>query len=68
METKTKIIQLIGSLNPDGFQTYILNISHYDKIHNIRRGVWTVYQKKGLLYTEFLKKLKRPFLANHTSK
>ena len=56
MQTKTKIIHLIGSLNPGGVQTYILNISHYDKIHNIRREVWTLYQKKGLLYTEFLKK------------
>ena len=56
MENKTKIIHLIGSLNPGGVQTYILNISHYDKIHNIRREVWTLYQKKGLLYTEFLKK------------
>ena len=33
-----------------------LNISNYDNIHNIRREVWTLYQKKGLLYTEFLKK------------
>ena len=56
MQTKTKIIHLIGSLNPGGVQTYILNISNYDKIHNIRREVWTLYQKKGLLYTEFLKK------------
>ena len=56
MQTKTKIVHLIGSLNPDGVQTYILNISNYDKIHNIRREVWTLYQKKGLLYTEFLKK------------
>ena len=56
MENKTKIIHLIGSLNPGGVQTYILNISHYDNIHNITREVWTLYQKKGLLYTEFLKK------------
>jgi len=56
MLTKTKIIHLIGSLNPGGVQTYILNISNYDNIHNIRREVWTLYQKKGLLYTEFLKK------------
>ena len=53
---QTKIIHLIGSLNPGGVQTYILNISNYDKIHKIRREVWTLYQKKGLLYTEFLKK------------
>ena len=56
MQTKTKIIHLIGSLNPGGVQTYILNISDYDKIHKIRREVWTLYQKEGLLYTEFLKK------------
>ena len=56
MQTKTKIIHLIGSLNPGGVQTYILNISNYDKIHKIRREVWTLYQKKGLLYTEFLKR------------
>ena len=56
MQTKTKIIHLIGSLNPGGVQTYILNISNYDNIHNIRREVWTLYQKNGLLYTEFLKK------------
>ena len=56
MQTKTKIIHLIGSLNPGGVQTYILNISNYDKIHNIKREVWTLYQKEGLLYTEFLKK------------
>ena len=56
MLTKTKIIHLIGSLNPGGVQTYILNISNYDNIHNIRREVWALYQKNGLLYTEFLKK------------
>ena len=56
MQTKTKIIHLIGSLNPGGVQTYILNISNYDNIHNIRREVWALYQKNGLLYTEFLKK------------
>ena len=56
MQTKTKIIHLIGSLNPGGVQTYILNISNYDKIYNITREVWTLYQKKGLLYTEFLKR------------
>ena len=56
MQTKTKIIHLIGSLNPGGVQTYILNISHYDKIHNIKREIWTLYQKKGSLYNEFLKK------------
>tara|TARA_B100000073_G_scaffold343278_1_gene347785 strand:+ start:3431 stop:4576 length:1146 start_codon:yes stop_codon:yes gene_type:complete len=47
---------LIGSLNPGGVQTYILNISNYDKVHNIKREVWTLYQKEGLLHTEFLKK------------
>tara|TARA_Y100001958_G_C21220691_1_gene546044 strand:+ start:495 stop:1667 length:1173 start_codon:yes stop_codon:yes gene_type:complete len=56
MLTKTKIIHLIGSLNPGGVQTYILNISNYDNIHNIRREVWALYQKNGLLYNEFLKK------------
>ena len=56
MQTKTKIIHLIGSLNPGGVQTYILNISDYDNIHNIRREVGALYQKNGLLYTEFLKK------------
>ncbi len=56
MQTKTKIIHLIGSLNPGGVQTYILNISNYDKVHNIRREVWTLYQKEGSLYNEFLKK------------
>ena len=56
MLTKTKIIHLIGSLNPGGVQTYILNISNYDNIHNIRREVWALYQKNGLLYPEFLKK------------
>ena len=56
MLTKTKIIHLIGSLNPGGVQTYILNISNYDNIHNIKREVWALYQKNGLLYTEFLKK------------
>ena len=56
MQTKTKIIHLIGSLNPGGVQTYILNISNYDKVHNIKREVWTLYQKEGLLHTEFLKK------------
>ncbi len=56
MQTKTKIIHLIGSLNPGGVQTYILNISNYDNIYNIRREVWALYQKNGLLYTEFLKK------------
>ena len=55
-KTKTKIIHLIGSLNPGGVQTYILNISNYDKVHNIKREVWTLYQKEGLLHTEFLKK------------
>ena len=56
MLAKTKIIHLIGSLNPGGVQTYILNISNYDNIHNIRREVWALYQKNGLLYNEFLKK------------
>ena len=56
MQTKTKIVHLVGSLNPGGVQTYILNLSNYDNINNIRREVWTVYQKKGFLYTEFLKK------------
>ena len=56
MQTKTKIIHLIGSLNPGGVQTYILNISNYDNIYNIRREVWALYQKNGLLYTEFIKK------------
>ena len=56
MLTKTKIIHLIGSLNPGGVQTYILNISNYDNIYNIRREVWALYQKNGLLYTEFIKK------------
>ena len=56
MQTKTKIIHLIGSLNPGGVQTYILNISNYDKIHNIRREVWTLYQKKDCYILSFLKK------------
>ena len=55
MQTKTKIIHLIGSLNPGGVQTYILNISNYDKIHNIRREVWTLYQKKDCYILSFLK-------------
>ena len=56
MQTKTKIIHLIGSLNPGGVQTYILNISNYDKIHNIKREVWTLYQKKDCYILSFLKK------------
>ena len=56
MQTKTKILHLIGSLNPGGVQTYLLNISNYDKVHRIKREVWTLYQKEGSLYNEFLKK------------
>ena len=56
MQTKTKILHLIGSLNPGGVQTYLLNISNYDKVHKIKREVWTLYQKEGSLYNEFLKK------------
>lgn len=51
----TKIIHLIGSLNPGGVQTYILNVSKYDKIYNINREVWTLYQEGGLLDNEFHK-------------
>ena len=56
MQTNTKILHLIGSLNPGGVQTYLLNISNYDKVHKIKREVWTLYQKEGSLYNEFLKK------------
>ena len=56
MQNKAKILHLIGSLNPGGVQTYLLNISNYDKVHRIKREVWTLYQKEGSLYNEFLKK------------
>ena len=56
MQTKTKIIHLIGSLNPGGVQTYILNISNYDKVYNIKRAIWTLYQKKDHCIMNFLKK------------
>ena len=45
----------MGSLNPGGVQTYILNVSRYDTTYNIEREVWTLYQKRGLLADEFLK-------------
>ena len=51
---KLKIIHLIGSLNPGGVQTYILNISRYDMKHNIDREVCTIYQKRGLLFKSFI--------------
>ena len=54
-KSKTKIIHLVGSLNPGGVQTYILNVAKYDTVHNIEREVWTLYQKGGLLTDEFLK-------------
>ena len=54
-QSKTKIIHLVGSLNPGGVQTYILNVSKYDNIYSIEREVWTLYQKRGLLTNEFLK-------------
>ena len=54
-QTKTKIIHLVGSLNPGGVQTYILNVSKFDTLYNIEREVWTLYQKGGLLTNEFLK-------------
>ena len=53
-KAKIKIIHLIGSLNPGGVQTYILNISNYDKAHHIDREVCTLYQEKGLLFDEFI--------------
>ena len=54
--SKIKIIHLIGSLNPGGVQTYILNIANYDKSHGINREVWTLYQNKGLLFDQFVMK------------
>ncbi len=54
-QSKTKIIHLVGSLNPGGVQTYILNVSKFDTLYNIEREVWTLYQKGGLLTNEFLK-------------
>ena len=53
--SKTKIIHLVGSLNPGGVQTYILNVSKFDNMYKIEREVWTLYQKGGLLTHEFLK-------------
>ena len=54
-QSKTKIIHLVGSLNPGGVQTYILNVSKYDATYSIEREVWTLYQKRGLLTNEFIK-------------
>ena len=54
-QTKTKIIHLVGSLNPGGVQTYILNVSKYDTVYDIEREIWTLYQEGGLLANEFLK-------------
>ncbi len=51
---KLKIIHLIGSLNPGGVQTYILNIARYDIKHNIDREVCTIYQERGLLFKNFI--------------
>ena len=56
MQTKTKIIHLIGSLNPGGVQTYILNISNYDKIHNIKEKYGLCIKKKDCYILSFLKK------------
>tara|TARA_B100000427_G_scaffold327287_1_gene337689 strand:- start:1699 stop:2901 length:1203 start_codon:yes stop_codon:yes gene_type:complete len=53
---KIKIIHLIGSLNPGGVQTYILNIANYDSSYGIHREVCTLYQSKGLLFNQFIKK------------
>ena len=55
-QSKTKIIHFIGSLNPGGVQTYILNIANFDRIHNIKREIWTLYRKGGLLHNDFLNK------------
>ena len=55
-QSKTKIIHFIGSLNPGGVQTYILNIANFDRIHNIEREIWTLYRKGGLLHNDFLNK------------
>ena len=58
----------MGSLNPGGVQTYILNVSKYDTIYSIEREVWTLYQKRGLLTNEFLKQRKIIIMSDYSTR